>query len=67
MCSGRTRAERYVGDDGVLRTRRRTLAQPDWEVLITDHHRVTDDRRAAVRHGLAARGAGYQTRQSSGR
>jgi DNA invertase Pin-like site-specific DNA recombinase len=35
---GRTRAERYVGDDGVLRTRRRTLAQPDWEVLITDHH-----------------------------
>src|SRR6476660_6503383 len=36
---GRTRTERYVGDDGVLRTRRRTLAQPDWEVLITDHHR----------------------------
>jgi len=35
---GRTRVERYVGDNGVLRTRRRTLAQPDWEVLITDHH-----------------------------
>jgi DNA invertase Pin-like site-specific DNA recombinase/transposase-like protein len=35
---GRTRTDRYVGDDGVLRTRRRQLAQPDWEVLITDHH-----------------------------
>src|SRR4249920_293768 len=33
---GRTRTDRYVGDDGVLRTRRRQLAQPDWEVLITD-------------------------------
>src|SRR5512133_3810624 len=27
---GRTRAERSVGTDGMLRTRRRTLAQPDW-------------------------------------
>ena len=35
---GRTRAERCVGADGTLRTRRRQLAQPDWEVLITDHH-----------------------------
>lgn len=35
---GRTRAERYVGDDGVLATRRRRLAQADWEVLIKDHH-----------------------------
>jgi DNA invertase Pin-like site-specific DNA recombinase len=35
---GRTRAERSVGKDGMLRTRRRTLAQPDWEVLITEHH-----------------------------
>jgi DNA invertase Pin-like site-specific DNA recombinase len=36
---GRTRAERCVGEDGTLRTRRRALAQADWEVLITEHHR----------------------------
>lgn len=35
---GRTRAERVVGDDGVLRTRRRKVAQDQWEVLIADHH-----------------------------
>jgi DNA invertase Pin-like site-specific DNA recombinase len=35
---GRTRAERCVGEDGTLRTRRRALAQAAWEVLITGHH-----------------------------
>ena len=35
---GRTRAERYVGEDGTLRTRRRSLPQDQWEVLITEHH-----------------------------
>ncbi len=36
---GRTRTERYVTGDGQLRTRRRSLPQDQWEVLITDHHR----------------------------
>jgi hypothetical protein len=35
---GRTRTERYVDDDGVVRTRRRKLPQDQWEVCITDHH-----------------------------
>ncbi len=35
---GRSRQERYVGDDGVLRLRRRVLPQDQWQVLITDHH-----------------------------
>lgn len=35
---GRTRQDRYVGDDGQLRTRRRKLPRDEWEVLITDHH-----------------------------
>lgn len=35
---GRTRTERYVGDDGALRTRRRKLPQHQWEVCLTDHH-----------------------------
>ncbi|MFL6055193.1 MAG: recombinase family protein [Actinoallomurus sp.] len=35
---GRTRQERYVGEDGVLRTRLRVLPQDEWEVLIKDHH-----------------------------
>jgi DNA invertase Pin-like site-specific DNA recombinase/uncharacterized protein YndB with AHSA1/START domain len=35
---GRTRGERHIGDDGVLRTRRRQLSQDQWEVLITGHH-----------------------------
>lgn len=36
---GRTRKERYVDADGVLRQRSKRLPRPDqWEVLITDHH-----------------------------
>ncbi len=35
---GRTRITRYVTEDGVLRLRRRSLPQDQWEVLITDHH-----------------------------
>src|SRR5215211_3722548 len=35
---GRSRQERYVGDDGVLRLRRRVLPQDQWQVLIKDHH-----------------------------
>jgi len=35
---GRTRDERYLGPDGALRTRRRTLPRDQWEVLIPDHH-----------------------------
>jgi DNA invertase Pin-like site-specific DNA recombinase len=36
---GRTRMDRYVGDDGQLRVRRRRLPRDEWEVLITEHHR----------------------------
>jgi DNA invertase Pin-like site-specific DNA recombinase len=36
---GRTRQDRYVGGDGHLRARRRSLPQDEWEVLITEHHR----------------------------
>jgi DNA invertase Pin-like site-specific DNA recombinase/transposase-like protein len=35
---GRSRQEKYVGDDGVLRVRRRVLPQDQWEVLLKDHH-----------------------------
>jgi DNA invertase Pin-like site-specific DNA recombinase len=35
---GRTRDERYLGPDGALRKRRRTLPRDQWEVLIPDHH-----------------------------
>jgi DNA invertase Pin-like site-specific DNA recombinase len=35
---GKTRQERYVTGDGVLRARRRKLPQDQWEVLIRDHH-----------------------------
>ena len=35
---GRSRQQRYVGDDNTLRTRRRRLPQDQWEVLIEDHH-----------------------------
>jgi transposase-like protein len=35
---GRTRHERYLGQDGALRTRRRRLPRGQWEVLITGHH-----------------------------
>jgi DNA invertase Pin-like site-specific DNA recombinase len=37
---GRSRQEKYVGDDGVLRVRRRKLPKSEWEVLIKDHHRA---------------------------
>jgi DNA invertase Pin-like site-specific DNA recombinase len=36
---GKTRQQRYVGEDGALRVRRHKLPQSEWEVLITDHHR----------------------------
>jgi DNA invertase Pin-like site-specific DNA recombinase len=36
---GRTRLNRYVGEGGHLRARRRSLPQDEWEVLITGHHR----------------------------
>ena len=36
---GKTRQQRHLGADGVLRTRRRKLPQGEWEVLIPDHHR----------------------------
>jgi DNA invertase Pin-like site-specific DNA recombinase len=35
---GRTRAVKYVGADGVPRTRRRVQPPDKWQVLITDHH-----------------------------
>src|SRR5512132_4305832 len=35
---GRTHHERYLGQDGGLRKRRRRLPRDQWEVLITDHH-----------------------------
>ena len=35
---GRTRAERYAGEHGRLRTRRRDLPADQWEVLIPGHH-----------------------------
>jgi DNA invertase Pin-like site-specific DNA recombinase len=35
---GRSRQHKHVGDDGVLRVRRRVLPQGEWEVLIKDHH-----------------------------
>lgn len=35
---GRTRAQRYVDEDGQVRTRRRKLPQDQWEVCIVDHH-----------------------------
>jgi hypothetical protein len=36
---GKTRQQRHLGADGVLRTRRRKLPQGEWEVLILEHHR----------------------------
>ena len=36
---GKTRQQRYVGEDDQMRIRRRRLPQGEWEVLITDHHR----------------------------
>ena len=35
---GKTRRERYVDEHGQPRTRIRRLPQPDWDVLIWDHH-----------------------------
>jgi DNA invertase Pin-like site-specific DNA recombinase len=36
---GKTRQQRQLGADGVLRTSRRKLPQGEWEVLIREHHR----------------------------
>lgn len=36
---GKTRFERYVDEHGALRTRRRSLPQGQWQVLIPDHHK----------------------------
>jgi DNA invertase Pin-like site-specific DNA recombinase len=35
---GRSRAERYLAEDGTLKTRRRAVGQQDWEVCIPGHH-----------------------------
>jgi DNA invertase Pin-like site-specific DNA recombinase len=35
---GRTRTERYVDDEGMVRTRTRKLPRHEWEVCILDHH-----------------------------
>ena len=35
---GRTRAERYLGQDGAVKTRRRSLPPDQWEVCIPGHH-----------------------------
>jgi hypothetical protein len=35
---GRTRHERYVTEEGQVRSRARRLSQADWEVLIPNHH-----------------------------
>jgi hypothetical protein len=35
---GKTRYERYLGEDGAMHVRRRKLPQDQWEVLIKDHH-----------------------------
>ncbi len=40
---GKTRQQRYVGEDGQMRIRRRKLPQGQWEVLIKDHHRGYHD------------------------
>ncbi len=37
-CYGKTRQERYVDDDGVLKTQLRRLPQAQWAVLIREHH-----------------------------
>lgn len=35
---GKTKYQRYLGEDGAMHTRRRKLPQDQWEVLIKDHH-----------------------------
>ena len=35
---GKTRSERYVGDDGTIKQRTRHLPIEDWSVLLPDHH-----------------------------
>lgn len=35
---GKTKYQRYLGEDGAMRVRRRKLPQDQWEVLIKDHH-----------------------------
>ncbi|WP_321899912.1 recombinase family protein [Paraburkholderia heleia] len=37
-CYGKSRQERYIDEHGVLKTRLRRLPQPEWAVLIRDHH-----------------------------
>lgn len=37
-CYGKSRQERYVDEQGVLKTRLRRLPQSQWAVLIKDHH-----------------------------
>ena len=36
---GRTRQQRYLGEDGHRQVRRRKVPQGEWEVCIKDHHR----------------------------
>jgi DNA invertase Pin-like site-specific DNA recombinase len=54
---GRTRFERYIDDQGTLRSRSRRLPREEWAVLIRDHHSGFIDwetidliRRLAVHH-----------------
>jgi Recombinase len=35
---GKTRYERYLGQDGAMHVRRRKLPRDQWQVLINDHH-----------------------------
>jgi len=53
---GRTRDERYLDADRVLRKRRRQLPRDQWEVLITGHHQgfIDWDTYLANQHLLAA-------------
>ena len=41
---GRTRFERYIDDNGNMRSRSRRLPRDQWSVLIRDHHRGFIDR-----------------------
>jgi DNA invertase Pin-like site-specific DNA recombinase len=36
---GKTRSERYIDEDGRVRTRTRKLPRDEWQVLIIDHHK----------------------------
>ena len=52
---GRSRQEKRISDDGVLRVRRRLLPQSEWVVLITGHHRgfIDWDTSQANQHKIA--------------